>query len=57
MKCITERQLPRSLYSTLPRKFCFTLTEEAPEFLLQTSDSRRRARKLKNVCWQRLELN
>lgn len=34
LKGITGNQPPRSLYTDLPRKFCFVPTAEAPEFLL-----------------------
>ncbi|MEM6335100.1 MAG: hypothetical protein AAF752_00940, partial [Bacteroidota bacterium] len=35
---------PRSLYSRLPRRFCFTETETAPTFLRSTRHRRLRQR-------------
>ena len=35
LKGIKGNQPPRSLYTDLPRKFCFAPTSEAPEFLLR----------------------
>ena len=40
---------PRSLYTSLPRRFCFERTEEAPEFLVRYA-TRGRARRLLNAA-------
>ncbi len=42
---------PTSLYSQLPRKFCFNLTEEAPSFLRQNTYSQRRIKYLNHPQW------
>jgi len=47
---------PRSLYSDLPRKFCFEVTDEDPVFLQSDRSFIRKRRKLKNVNWYKLEL-
>lgn len=39
LKRITGSLPPRSLYTELPRKFCFEPTHEAPEFLLQDHEA------------------
>ena len=49
-------EAPRSLYSDLPRKFCFELTEEDPAFLMESRSYRRKRRKIKDVQWYKLEL-
>ena len=45
---------PKSLYSDLPRKFCFKETEEAPELLRSCSKARRRIKKVKQPTWFKL---
>ncbi|MEJ2200682.1 MAG: hypothetical protein P8X63_06680 [Desulfuromonadaceae bacterium] len=45
---------PTSVYSQLPQKFCFALTEEAPEFLQQNKATRRRLKRLLCPRWYRL---
>ncbi|MEM7564368.1 MAG: hypothetical protein AAF353_15160 [Pseudomonadota bacterium] len=47
---------PRSLYSQLPRAFCFRETLNAPEFLLNDARYRRLQRKIKQVHWHELNL-
>lgn len=47
---------PRSLYSDLPRKFCFEITDEDPEFLQNDRSFIRKRRALKSVNWYKLEL-
>lgn len=49
-KNITSREPPRSVYTDLPRKFCFEKTEERPSFL------RKRGGPAKRVEFQMLEL-
>jgi hypothetical protein len=48
---------PRSVYSKLPRKFCFKETENAPVFLTDSRGFRRVYRKIKNPRWFRLDLS
>ncbi len=47
---------PRSLYSDLPRKFCFQITDEDPEFIKNDRFFIRKKRSLKQVAWYRLAL-
>lgn len=49
LKCIDEkyRLPPRSIYTTLPRKFCFQNGRPAPEFLVEALRHRRKSGKLK----------
>ncbi len=47
---------PRSLYTQLPRKFCFQKTEEVPEFLQTDKHFRRIFKKVKNPYWYKLVL-
>ncbi len=56
LKNIQGRRPPRSLYTTLPRRFCFQATERAPEFLLADKTFRRKYRKVATPAWQRLKL-
>ncbi|ALG68435.1 hypothetical protein [Beggiatoa leptomitoformis] len=42
---------PRSLYTTLPRRFCFQLTEDAPQFLQQDKPFQKAIRKVKTPHW------
>ena len=57
VKRIRGAHPPRSLYTTLPRKFCFAKTDQAPKFLLRTSRFRRLLRKVKQLHWHRMELH
>jgi len=58
LKNISYARPPRSLYSQLPRRFCFQPTGETPEFLQSDSDFSRRVRrkKLTDLRWQYLDL-
>lgn len=47
---------PRSLYSDLPRKFCFQLTDEGPLFIGNDRFYKRKKRALKRVTWYKLEI-
>lgn len=47
---------PRSLYSDLPRKFCFELTAEDPYFLKNDKSFKRKRRKVKDVNWYKMEI-
>jgi len=56
MKRIDYAQPPRSLYTRLPRRFCFRPGEEAPGFLAERRDYRRLVRKGGPVSWYRLDV-
>lgn len=45
LKGITGRRPPRSLYTDLPRRFCFEETGEVPELLAAEKDWKKRVRK------------
>lgn len=47
---------PRSLYSSLPRKFCFSQTDQAPKFLYQSKAFRRLEKNLGGTQWNILNL-
>ena len=48
---------PRSLYSDLPRKFCFQITDEDPAFIKNDRSFIRKKRNLKQVAWYKLALS
>lgn len=48
---------PRSLYSDLPRKFCFQITDEDPTFIKNDRFFIRKKRSLKQVAWYKLALS
>lgn len=54
MKQIHWGHPPRSLYTDLPRKFCFRLTDKVPEFLAQSKVVKRKLKKVKNPRWHEL---
>ncbi len=58
LKKITGRKPPRSIYTDLPRQFCFKQTTQAPEFLLQDKRFSKRLKKLSRspLHWQALHL-
>ena len=56
VKKIKNTPPPRSLYSSLPRKFCFSQTEKAPEFLYQSRAFRRLEKKLGGTQWNVITL-
>lgn len=58
LKYIEGRQPPRSLYTQLPRQFCFKPEDEHPEFLQRDKQFRRRLKreKLSDIHWQTLDL-
>jgi len=47
---------PRSLYSDLPKKFCFQMTDEDPGFIKKDRSFIRKRRSLKQVAWYKLAL-
>ncbi len=56
VKRIKYRQPPRSLYTSLPRKFCFSQTDQAPEFLCQSRAFRKLEKKLGGTQWNYINL-
>ena len=56
LKKIRYSHPPRSLYTDLPRKFCFRLTDEAPAMLYNSGVARRKLKKVKQPRWYRLVL-
>ena len=56
LKRIRHSKPPRSVYTTLPERFCFEKTSEAPQFLLRSAYSRREIARLNNPQWYRLNL-
>ncbi len=56
IKQVTEGAPPRSLYSDLPRKFCFQITDKDPEFMKKERSFIRKKRSLKRVTWYKLEI-
>ncbi len=55
-KSIERRLPPRSLYTELPRRFCFERTAYGPPFLMQDPMFRRRVRRASERSWYRLQL-
>jgi hypothetical protein len=51
MKGISYIKPPRSLYTDLPEKFCFRLTQEAPSFISEDKKAKNRLRKIKYLQW------
>ncbi len=47
---------PRSMYTQLPKKFGFELTEEAPEFLARDKHAKRYIKAIENPRWYRMAL-
>jgi len=56
VKSIKYRKPPRSVYSRLPGKFCFSKTNEAPEFLNKDKYFRKTYRKIANPEWYHMTL-
>lgn len=48
---------PRSVYSTLPEKFCFRRVSSGPQFLYDDKSSRRKMRKIGNQQWYLLDFS
>lgn len=57
VKRIDFGQAPRSLYSQLPRKFCFVETEQAPDFLQSDKGFRRRLKGVRDPRWYTLKIS
>lgn len=51
MKEINWGLPPRSLYTDLPEKFCFSLTQEAPSFIRANRKVQKRLNKIHNPQW------
>lgn len=51
MKNIKYSKPPRSIYTSLPKKFCFELVKEAPSFLTRDKQAKRRLKIMKNQQW------
>lgn len=51
LKNIDCHKPPKSLYTALPKKFCFQETPQAPEFLQRDKKIKRKLRKLKDGRW------
>ncbi|MEE9492689.1 MAG: hypothetical protein V3W04_04850 [Gammaproteobacteria bacterium] len=56
LKRIRYSYPPRSLYTDLPRRFCFRLTDEMPAMLTGSRMVKRKLKKVKQPCWHRLEI-
>jgi len=56
LKKITGRYPPKSLYSSLPKKFCFTVTDDVPAFLAKSKAVKRKLKRVKNPHWHALTL-
>jgi len=56
VKGIKYSKPPRSVYSQLPRKFCFTKTNEAPGFLNQDKHFRRVYKRISHPKWYHMAL-
>jgi hypothetical protein len=54
VKRIDWGQAPRSLYTQLPKRFCFDRTPTAPEFLQANKAFRKRIKRVKHPSWYRL---
>ena len=51
MKNLEFSYPPKSLYTDLPKRFCFSKTQEAPKFLMNEKKIRRKLRALKDHRW------
>ncbi len=56
LKNMTRSPPPKSLYTTLPRRFCFEKTEQTPQFLYKNKEFRRLAKKMGKLQWFKLPL-
>jgi len=55
LKNIQWRKPPKSLYTELPKKFCFQKTHEAPKLLQQEKRIKRKLKKMEDKQWFYLE--
>jgi len=51
LKKIDYSKPPKSVYSTLPKRFCFARTDEHPEFLLKERAYKKHVKKHKETAW------
>ena len=56
IKRIKYRKPPRSLYSELPKRFCFKLTHHAPQFIAKTKQFRKVEQQMGETQWNYLNL-
>lgn len=56
LKSIRSKLPPRSIYSRLPKQFCFEKTIEVPEFLTKDKSFHQKYSKLSNPGWYRLAI-
>ena len=56
IKRIRGQLPPKSLYTSLPRQFCFEPVAEAPSFIANHRRVRKALRKIKNPQWFYLEI-
>ncbi len=56
LKKIRYSQPPRSLYSDLPRRFCFRLTDEMPAMLARSRAAKRKLKRVQKPRWYWLQL-
>ena len=56
LKGISDTYPPRSLYTDLPRQFCFEQTEEMPRMLRKRRDVNRKLKRVREPRWCRLTL-
>ncbi|MCP3669362.1 MAG: hypothetical protein GY814_02780 [Gammaproteobacteria bacterium] len=54
LKGMRYSQPPRSLYTDLPRKFCFELTDEVPRMFSKSTAAKRKLRRAPDPKWYRL---
>jgi len=47
---------PRSLYTDLPKQFCFSQCDQGPEFIIRNAKIKRKLKKLKDAHWFQLNL-
>jgi len=57
LKKIRYRLPPRSLYTDLPRRFCFGLTDQVPDMLARSAAVRRKLKRIRQPHWYRLDLS
>jgi len=56
LKGLRYSQPPRSLYTDLPNKFCFQLTDEVPKLFGKSIAAKRKLRRAQNPYWYRLNM-
>lgn len=54
LKHIEFERPPKSIYTKLPKQFCFDLVDEGPSFINKDKHARRRLKKIDNQQWYRL---